>query len=118
MGSCAPGAKADAKLVRLEFESGALQKIAVIHLAAPDQLPTVYDQLFSALRATYGEPQLARATYSEACSKSLADCLKNGEKPRGPLWHFATGTIELQPVWQDDHASLEERYTHEEAVAP
>ena len=48
MGTCAPGAKPDAKLVRLEFQSGAIDKIAVIHAAAPDQLPTVYEQLLRA----------------------------------------------------------------------
>jgi hypothetical protein len=40
--------------------------------------------------------------------------LQNEERPRGPAWHWASGSIELSPVWNDDGASLELRYLRSE----
>jgi hypothetical protein len=100
--------------LRLEFRMGVPAQITVIYRAPPSVLNKSYGALFASLRDMYGPPQVAPTRVSAACEKSLSQCLENDEHPTGPVWHWAGGTIELTPVWQEDHALLELRYTREE----
>jgi hypothetical protein len=73
-----------------------------------------YRVLNASLRGFYGDPQVARPNLSAACAPSLERCLAAGEHPDGPVWHWPTGNIEIAPVWRDDQALIELRYTREE----
>jgi hypothetical protein len=103
--------------LRLEFRMAVPSQITVIYRALPDALNKNYIELSASLRGTYGPPQVESTRVSAACKKSLSQCLENDEHPAGPVWHWAGGTIELTPVWQEDHALLELRYTREEPEA-
>jgi hypothetical protein len=100
--------------VELEFELGVPSKITVIYPALPDQMNKNYAELSASVQALYGAPQ-TDARFSPACQRSLAQCLENDEQPSGAEWHWAAGSIELEPVWQTDHALLELRYSRSEA---
>jgi hypothetical protein len=116
---CSPNVESnDARPVRLDFQSGELHRMTVIRRASSGELAKTYDELYATLRTTYGPPQVERAALIGPCSGALAECMKNGEKPKGPMWTFPALTIELLPVWQGDQAVLEERYTHREDVGP
>jgi len=103
--------------VELEFELGHPTSIVVIYRSAPQTINENYDQVFADLKRAYGEPQTAAAHVSPACASSLSRCLEAGERPQGPLWSWSGGSIELAPVWQEDHALLELRYKHADAEA-
>jgi hypothetical protein len=102
--------------VRLEFQSGTLSRIALLHEPPADQLAPTYDRFYAAFLSRYGSPQVDRAVLTSACSGALAECLKNGEKPKGAAWYWPNGSVELHLVWRDDRALLEERYSREEIV--
>ena len=103
---------------RLEFQQGVLFRVTVSRSLPDGQLNKTYQDLDATFRRTYGEPQIPPGPLSVACATSLADCLKNGEKVKGPAWHWATGSLEFQPIWRDGGAVLEERFTHEDAGPP
>jgi hypothetical protein len=103
--------------LKLEFELGAPAKITVIYRSAPAALNKDYAQLFASIRGMYGPPQIEPTRFSQACQDSLSDCLEHDEHPAGPVWHWTGGTVELAPMWQEDHALLELRYTREEPQA-
>ena len=116
---CSPNVEGSAaQPIRLEFQSGGLRRVTVVRRAPGDQLSKDYDHLYTVMRTMYGPPQVERAALVGACSGALAECMKNGEKPKGPVWSWPTLSIELQPVWQGDQAVLEERYIHREDVGP
>lgn len=96
--------------VKLDFELGHPASIIVVYRSAPQAMNENYYQIFAGLKQTYGAPQTAPAHISAACASSLAQCLEAGEHPTGPVWSWADGTIELAPVWDEDHALLELRY--------
>ncbi len=104
--------------VRLAFELGKVARMAVVYLAPPQQIRSHYDQLVTSTRSTYGAPQIEGAAWPPACRDSLADCLEAGAVVKGPQWSWATGTVEVQPVWREDRAAVEVRYTHQEVFAP
>jgi len=101
--------------LRLEFQSGRLRMITVVRHMPGEQLEKDYDHLYTVMRTMYGPPQVDRAALVGACSGALAECMKKGETPKGPVWSWPTLTIELQPVWHGDQAVLEERYTRRDA---
>ena len=103
--------------VKLEFELGHPARIVVLYRSAPQAMNENYQQILGGLRKTYGAPQTDAAHISTACASSLAQCLADGEHPQGPRWSWANGSIELAPVWQEDQALLELRYTRTDAQA-
>lgn len=113
---CSSKSQADTPPTRLHFESDALREITAVHRPPADLLAQQYDQLYGALRAMYGAPQIERAALIGSCARSLPECLKQGEKPAGAVWHWPSETIELQPVWGEDGAQLEERYKLEDQI--
>jgi len=102
--------------LRLEFQSGTLHRVVVLHRSSPELIGKDYDTLYAAHRSMYGGPQRERAALTGTCATAFADCLKNGEKPRGPAWYWPTSSLELQPVWQGEEMLLEERYTREDTI--
>jgi hypothetical protein len=116
IGVCSPPAQSSsAHPARLEFQWGGLRMITVVRHVSGEQLAKYYDQLYTAMRTTYGTPQVDREALVGMCNGALAECMKKGEKPKGPIWSWPTLTIELQPVWRGDRALLEERYTRRDA---
>ncbi len=103
-----------AQPVRLEFESGTLTRIVVLYGPLAEGLNKNYDQIYATLRGTYGAPQLDRDPLVGECGTALAECMKKGQKIKASVWHWPSGSIELQPVWQGDQTLLEVRYSHED----
>lgn len=103
--------------VRIAFQLGVPSEIRTIFSGSVQTKNRDYQALASGLRKSYGPPQVEGETLSAACQASLAQCLESGERPKGPVWHWASGTIELAPMWADERALLEIRYTLEEATA-
>jgi hypothetical protein len=99
--------------VVLQFESGGLQVVSVLHPSTDETFGKRYDDLNVALRKLYGPPQIAAPPLVGACQESLVECLKEGEKPKGSTWHWPTESIELWPTWEDGRAIVEERYRRE-----
>jgi hypothetical protein len=113
---CSPNIESGtAQPVRLEFQSGGLRSVTIVRHVPGEQLEKGYDYLYTVMRVMYGPPQVERAALVGACSGALAECMKQGETPKGPVWSWPTLTIELQPVWQGDQTVLEERYTRRDA---
>jgi hypothetical protein len=112
---CTPAGARSAEPIRLEFESGTITRIAIVHSPPADQFDQAYDRLYAELRTKYGAPQTEPARPGD-CATSLLACMKKGGKPKGPAWFFVAGSIALQPVWSEDNAALEERYVREETV--
>ncbi|HEY4104252.1 MAG TPA: hypothetical protein VGM44_10190 [Polyangiaceae bacterium] len=101
--------------LRLEFRLGTASEITVVYRSPPNGINQNYTELYAATKKNYGPPQVEPAHVSALCAQSLAECLANGEHPSGPIWQWADGSIELRPIWQEDHALLELHYTHEDA---
>ena len=76
-----------------------------------------YQALAAGLGSSYGPPQVEAAPLPPACQASLADCLEAGVRPKGPVWHWSAGTIELVPSWASERAVLDSRYAREEVQA-
>jgi hypothetical protein len=102
----------------LEFQTGELNQVTAVHWSNVEELAKNYDGLYAEFRTMYGVPHVDRVALVGPCSVALAECLRNGEKPKGPVWRFPAVTIEIQPVWEGDHPVLEARYTRFEAVNP
>ena len=101
--------------MHVTFELGVVSEIRTVYAVPADSLNRNYSALFSALRGSYGAPQVEPAPLSAACAQSLSQCLAAGERPPGPVWHWPKGTIELHSFWKTDRAMLEIRYTREDA---
>jgi len=115
--ACEPKNGSNEQALRLDFQQGTMTRITVLHRIAAPQLANSYDDLSSKLQAVFGNPTIDRAPLPQECVASLADCLKNGVKVQGIAWHWPNDSIELQPIWRDSGAILEERYAHEEVPA-
>ena len=100
--------------MRIRYTLGTPSEITVVYHASPQRLNEQYRVLNTSLREMYGEPQVVSPTFSAACTGSLEQCLAAGEHPQGPVWHWPTGNIEIAPVWLDEQALIELRYTREE----
>jgi hypothetical protein len=109
----APGSTS-APEIRIRYTLGTPSEITVIYRASRQGLNEQYRVLNASLRGFYGDPQVARPNLSAACAPSLERCLAAGEHPDGPVWHWPIGNIEIAPVWRDDQALIELRYTREE----
>jgi len=117
VGTCRAKSEASASPeIRLTFQLGTPSEIRTIFTGSAQTKNRDYQALASGLRKSYGAPQVEAAALSSACQASLAQCLESGERPKGPVWHWATGSIELTPIWADERAVLEIRYTLEEAA--
>ncbi len=117
-GSCKPAAESATNPdVRLEFELGAPTTIVLTYHPTPAAVSKNYGALYASLLGFYGAPQVKPGGVSTACAASLGQCLADGESPTGPVWHWAGGTIALSPIWKDDRAVLELRYSREEPQA-
>ena len=116
VGYCRPRGESTANPeVRITFELGKPAEIRTIYVGAAATKNRDYRSLADGLRKSFGSPQVEGAPLSAACQASLSACLEAGERPKGPVWHWAAGTIELAPMWADERAVLEIRYTAEEA---
>lgn len=117
--ACQPDpADTSAREVQLAFELGRVSRITVVYVAPPEQLRSHYEQLVASMRSTYGAPQIEGAAWPAACRDSVAACLKAGAVVKVPQWSWATGMLEVQPVWREDRATVDIRYTHQETFAP
>ena len=99
---------------RIEFRFNALATLILTFTPAASNALRDYDALESGLTQMYGKPQRGRATLSTSCAADLAQCLAQGEKPRGPTWRWAAGSIELAPTEQAGAAVIELRYSWED----
>jgi hypothetical protein len=111
--SRAPGAT---EKLRFQFAVGALSQVAVLYRPPADQLAKHYDQLFAALSARYGAPQLDRSPLPADCKAALVACLERGVAVKGASWYWPRGSVTLAPIWNVDHAELDLRYTLQEAA--
>ena len=118
-GSCKPTLESGATPeLRISFELGVPTEIRTLYRGSAQTKNRDYQALAAGLRASYGPPQVEAAALSPACQASLADCLESGVRPKGPVWHWAAGTIELVPSWASERAVLDIRYTREEVRGP
>jgi hypothetical protein len=116
--SCKPKLESSANPeIRVTFELGVASEIRTLYVGGAETKNRDYQALAAGLRRSYGPPQVEASTLSAECQTSLAQCLEAGVRPTGPVWHWAAGTIELSPRWQDERAVLDIRYTREEAQA-
>jgi hypothetical protein len=113
----AKGNDSGANRTRLEFELGSLAQIVFLYDPAQGAFNRDYDALHEKLRVRYGKPQAARAPLTGDCATALPECMQRGEMPSGSTWHLRSGRIVLQPLWRDNRAFIEERYTREEPPA-
>jgi len=98
--------------VRIQFTFGVASQIALLYPAAPERLAGHYDQLYAALRASLGAPQVDREPLTDDCANSLGACLARGARPRGAAWHWPEGSVELAPVLDERNAAvIELEYT-------
>lgn len=117
VGRCRPRTESSANPeVRIAFQLGVPSEVRTIFTGSAQTKNRDYQSLASSLRQSYGPPQVEGAL-SPSCQASLAQCLQSGERPKGPVWHWAAGTVELAPIWADERAVLEIRYTPEDAAA-
>jgi hypothetical protein len=96
----------------LEFRTGSLTTITLVFQPSASSLNRDYDSIEASLQGMYGPPQVARAALGAQCA-ALAECLGDGERPRGPVWHWPSGSIELAPTLRDGVPVLELRYVRE-----
>jgi hypothetical protein len=116
--SCKPKLESSANPeIRVTFELGVVSEIRTLYVGSAETKNRDYQALAAGLRKSYGPPQVEAAALSPECQTSLAQCLDAGVRPRGPVWHWAAGTIELSPSWQDERAVLDIRYTRADAQA-
>jgi len=108
---------AAARDVQLQFRLGALTQVALIFKLPPEDLNVQYEQLTTSLINLYDKPQVGGGPLVGECATSLAACLANDQKVSGRTWHWPSGSIELTPVWRDEHSLLELRYSHEDPQA-
>ena len=114
--NCRPKVEgSSAEMARLEFDLGSLAKITILHAPAESSFNKNYDTLHTKLKVRYGKPQVWRASPSGDCSTALPECMKRGETFTGSTWALPSGRVELVPVWRDQRAFIEERYTREQA---
>lgn len=109
----APGSL-DTSEMRLRYSLGTPSEITVIYHVPSKGLSAQYRRLSDSLGGFYGEPQIAAPSLPAACAATLEQCLAAGEHPRGPVWHWPNGSIEVVPMWRDEQALIEIRYTREE----
>jgi len=102
--------------VRIGFQLGVPSEIRTIFSGSVQTKNRDYQALASGLRNSYGPPQVEGAALSPSCQASLAQCLESVERPKDPVWHWPSGTIELTPIWVDQRALLEIRYTSEDGT--
>lgn len=118
VGYCRPKSESTANPeVRIRFELGKPAEIRTIYVGAVATKNRDYLALADGLRKSFGPPQVEGAPLSAECQASLSACLEAGARPKGPVWHWAAGSIELAPMWADERAVLEIRYTAEEAAS-
>ena len=118
-GSCKPKlASGTTPEVRVLFELGVPSEIRTLYVGAAETKNRDYQALAAGLRANYGPPQVEPQAWPAACQTSLAACLEAGVRPKGPVWHWPAGTIELVPSWASERAVLDIRYTREEVRGP
>ena len=115
-GICKPKLESSAvPQVRITFQLGTPSEIRTIYSGSAETKNRDYLALATGLRENYGPPQVEASPLTPECQSSLAQCLGSGARPTGPVWHWATGTIELVPTWASERAVLDIRYTIEEA---
>jgi len=114
--NCSPkGDGSRVEMARLEFDLGSLTTIAVLHAPDESSFNKKYDTLHATLKVRYGKPQVWRAVLSGDCSTALPECMKRGQTFTGSTWALPSGRVELVPVWREQRAFIEERYTREQA---
>jgi len=104
--------------VQLDFELGTPSRITVSYPTPAEQLIRSSRVLEASVTKIYGPPQAQAAPLSASCTASLAGCLQDGERPAGPTWRWARGSIAISSSWKDDGAWLELHYQRAEANAP
>jgi hypothetical protein len=117
-GSCKPTLDSNVSPeIRVSFELGVPSEIRTRYLGSAQTKNRDYQALAAGLRASYGPPQVEAEALPPACQASLAECLESGVRPKGPVWHWPAGTIELVPSWASERAVLDIRYAREEVQA-
>ena len=112
--SCKPSVEsANNPDARFAFELGALSSIVITYHPTQEALNDGYGKLYTSLFSFYGPPQVKPRGISATCVASFSQCMSAGERPSGPVWHWAGGTIALSPTWKVNHAVLELIYSRE-----
>jgi hypothetical protein len=109
---CVPKDPVARPTIELEYELGALTRIALVYRAQKGLINNHFDLLEQNLQSQYGTPQRHRRL-SDRCIQSLGYCLQQGETPQGAGWHFPNGNIDMLPTLEQGDPVIIIRYSRD-----